>query len=52
MENRIGTCTRKTKETEIALTIDLDGCGKNQIDTGIPFLTICWMALRAMDFST
>ena len=37
MENRIGTCTRKTKETEIALTIDLDGCGKNQIDTGIPF---------------
>ncbi len=37
MENRIGTCTRKTKETDISLTISLDGRGKNQIDTGIPF---------------
>lgn len=37
MEKRIGTCTRKTKETDIALTINLDGQGDNQIDTGIPF---------------
>ena len=37
MEKRIGTCTRKTKETDIALTINLDGHGDNQIDTGIPF---------------
>lgn len=37
MENRIGTCTRKTKETEITLSINLDGTGKNQIDTGIAF---------------
>ena len=37
MENRIGTCTRKTKETDISLSINLDGQGKNQIDTGIPF---------------
>ncbi len=37
MENRIGSCTRKTKETDIAITINLDGQGKNQIDTGIPF---------------
>ena len=37
MENRIGTIHRKTKETDILLTINLDGSGKNQIDTGIPF---------------
>ncbi len=28
---------RKTKETEIALKIDLDGSGRHSIDTGIPF---------------
>ena len=38
MEKRIGNCIRKTKETDIAITINLDGQGKNQIDTGIPFL--------------
>lgn len=37
MQNRIGSCKRKTKETDIELTINLDGQGKNQIDTGIPF---------------
>lgn len=37
MDKRIGTCKRKTKETDIALTINLDGQGDNQIDTGIPF---------------
>ena len=34
---RIGSCTRKTKETDISLTICLDGQGQNHIDTGIPF---------------
>lgn len=37
MEQRVGTCTRITKETEIHLSVNLDGNGKNQIDTGIPF---------------
>ncbi|MBD8930814.1 MAG: imidazoleglycerol-phosphate dehydratase HisB [Ruminococcus sp.] len=37
MEKRIGNCIRKTKETDIAITINLDGQGENQIDTGIPF---------------
>ena len=37
MNGMIGSCTRKTKETDINLTINLDGQGKTQIDTGIPF---------------
>lgn len=37
MEQRIGSCTRKTKETDISLSINLGGRGKNRIDTGIPF---------------
>ena len=28
---------RKTKETEVALKLDLDGAGRHSIDTGIPF---------------
>ena len=37
MGQRIGSCIRKTKETDISLTINLDGQGLNKIDTGIPF---------------
>lgn len=37
MKERIGSCTRNTKETEISLSLNLDGQGKNQIETGIPF---------------
>ena len=37
MERRIGSCISKTKETDISLTINLDGQGCNKIDTGIPF---------------
>lgn len=37
MEKRIGSCTRNTKETQISITICLDGQGNNHIDTGIPF---------------
>lgn len=34
---RTATCNRKTKETNISLTLNLDGSGKNQIHTGIGF---------------
>lgn len=37
MENRTATKKRKTKETDISLAIRLDGQGKTDIDTGIPF---------------
>lgn len=37
MRERIGKISRTTKETDISLSISLDGQGKNRIDTGIPF---------------
>lgn len=34
---RTGMCERRTKETDISVTIDLDGTGNNEIHTGIGF---------------
>ncbi len=34
---RIGECVRNTKETQIEVSINLDGSGKSDIDTGIGF---------------
>jgi imidazoleglycerol-phosphate dehydratase len=36
---RRATATRKTSETEIEVSIDLDGTGKRTIDTPLPFLS-------------
>ena len=35
---RTATCNRKTAETEIALTLNLDGTGQGEIDSGVGFL--------------
>lgn len=37
MKHRRVEVTRKTKETEVALKLDLDGSGKNSVETGLPF---------------
>ena len=38
MNNRLATIKRETKETQIEVSIDLDGQGKAALDLGIPFL--------------
>ena len=38
MNHRTATLHRKTRETDIAITLDLDGTGACSIETGIPFI--------------
>ncbi len=38
MNSRTATVNRDTLETQISVTIDLDGSGKTEFSTGIPFL--------------
>ncbi len=38
MSNRSASVKRETKETQIEVTLDLDGTGKANLDSGIPFL--------------
>jgi len=38
VKSRQASVSRDTLETQITVSINLDGCGKCQLDTGIPFL--------------
>ena len=37
MESRVASCSRVTKETQIEMTLNLDGTGKSCLDTGVGF---------------
>jgi len=36
--SRTATLSRKTNETDVTITLDLDGTGAHEIETGVPFL--------------
>ena len=49
---RVGTCARKTAETDIRVSICLDGSGTAKVDTGVGFLDhmlILWAKHGLMD---
>lgn len=40
---RTATVARNTSETQITVSINLDGTGKAKFDTGVPFWSTCWI---------
>lgn len=46
-EDRIGRAQRKTSESDISVSINLDGSGKTDISTGLPFFDHMLTALGA-----
>jgi len=49
---RTSQVKRSTKETEIEVSLDLDGQGESEIDTSIPFWITCFHSCLAMDILT
>ena len=47
-EKRISQVQRKTNETDISLSLNLDGNGKQNIPPELDFLTICYPVLPDM----
>lgn len=37
LPKRVGECERSTRESSIVVRVDLDGSGKTEIETGLPF---------------
>ena len=46
--SRIGTIDRKTAETQIQLTLNLDGTGTGTIATGVAVMGLVWFAQRVL----
>ncbi|EIC14085.1 imidazoleglycerol-phosphate dehydratase [Kingella kingae PYKK081] len=45
---RTATITRNTSETQITVSINLDGTGKARFDTGVHFWNTCLTKSRVM----
>ena len=48
--NRTAQIERKTRETDISLTLELDGPGPSSVDTGIPFMDHMLVLMAAHGF--
>ncbi|MEG0380667.1 MAG: imidazoleglycerol-phosphate dehydratase, partial [Kurthia sp.] len=38
MANRTASISRQTNETQIEISLDLDGTGASKVETGVPFM--------------
>ncbi len=48
MQSRSASISRKTNETSISVSVNIDGTGASRISTGVGFLTICWNSCRVI----